>query len=45
MSELLDTQMNVQNESLFQGSCKLKQAHKKVCDENERKKKEKMTTA
>ena len=38
MSELFDKQINVQKESLsknFQGSCKLPQAHKKVCDENE----------
>ena len=40
MSELLDKQVNVQKESLknFQGSCKLPQAHEKVCDETERKK-------
>ena len=37
MSELLDKQVNVQNESLFRGSRKLLQAHEKVCDENERK--------
>ena len=38
MSELLDKQVNVQKESLknFWGSCRHCQAHKKVCDENER---------
>ena len=41
MSELLDKQVNVRKESLkkFQGSRELPQAHEKVCDENERKKK------
>ena len=29
MSELLDKQVNVQNGSLFRGSCKLPQAHEK----------------
>ena len=29
ISELIDTQVNVQNESLFQGSCKLLQPHAK----------------
>ena len=43
MSELLDTQVNVQNGSLFWGSRKFLQAHEKMCDENERRKKEKMT--
>ena len=41
MSELLDKQVNSQKEGLkkyFQGSCKLPQAHEKVCDENERNK-------
>ena len=36
MSELLDKQVSIQNESLKKyiwGSCKLLQAHKKVCDE------------
>ena len=37
MSELLDKQMNAQKEKRFWGSCKLLQAHEKVCDENERK--------
>ena len=43
MSELLDKQVNVQKQSLkkYPGSHKLLQAHKKECDENERKK---MTT-
>ena len=48
MSELLDKQVNVQKESLkknFWGSCELPQAHKKVCDENERNKEEKTTAA
>ena len=39
MSELLDKQVNAQKENLkkyFRGSRKLPQAHKKVCDENER---------
>ena len=42
MSELFDKEVNAQKESLkkyFQGSRKLPQAHKKVCDENEPKKK------
>ena len=42
MSELVDIQVNVQKESLKKTSgvhAKLPQAHKKVCDENERKKK------
>ena len=41
MSELLDKQVDAQKESLkkyFQSSCKLPQAHEKVCDENETKK-------
>ena len=37
MSELLDKQVNAQKEKIFRGSRKLPQAHKKVCDENERK--------
>ena len=46
MSELLDKQVNAQTEKSFQGSCKLPQAHKKVCDENETKKQiRKMTCA
>ena len=39
MSELVDKQANVQKESLKKTSrvhAKLPQAHKKVCDENER---------
>ena len=41
MSELLDKQVNAQKEGLknFQGSRKLLQAHKKACNDNERKKK------
>ena len=41
MSEVLDKQVNAQKENLkkyFRGSCKLPQAHEKVCDENERNK-------
>ena len=41
MSELFDKEVNAQKESLkknFRGSRKLPQAHKKVCDENERNK-------
>ena len=30
ISELLDTQVNVQNESLFRGSCKFPQTHESV---------------
>ena len=43
MSELLDKELNAQKESLknVRGSRKLLHAHKKVCDENERKKQEK----
>ena len=39
MSELLDKQVNEQKEKIFQGSRELPQAHEKVCDENERRKK------
>ena len=39
MSELLDKQVNAQKEKIFQGSRELPQAHEKVCDENERRKK------
>ena len=39
MSELLDKQVNAQKEKIFWGSHKLPQAHEKVCDENERRKK------
>ena len=39
MSELLDKQVNAQKEKIFRGSRKLPQAHEKVCDENERRKK------
>ena len=35
MSELLDKQVNAQKKKNFRGSCKLPQAHEKVCDENE----------
>ena len=41
MSELLDKQVNAQKESFkkyFQGSCKLPQVHKKVCDKTNKKK-------
>ena len=38
MSELFEKQVNAQKEKSFRGSHKLPQAHKKVCDENERKK-------
>ena len=41
MSELVDKQVNVQKESLIKTSgvhAKLRQAHEKVCDENERNK-------
>ena len=40
MSELFDKEVNAQKESLknFWGSCKLPQAHGKVCDENKRNK-------
>ena len=38
MSELFDKQMNAQKENNFQGSRKLLQTYKKVCDENERNK-------
>ena len=43
MSKLLDKQVNVECtkrefEKYFQGSHELPQAHEKVCDENERKK-------
>ena len=41
MSELLDKQLNAQKEKNFRGLRKLLQAHKKVCDENERNKEEK----
>ena len=39
MSELFDKQVNAQKEKNFRGSRKLPQAHEKVCDENETKKK------
>ena len=38
MSELSDKQVNAQKEN-FRGSRKLPQAHKKVCDENEKEEK------
>ena len=42
MSELLDKEVNVQKkfEKIFRGSHKLPQAHEKVCNENERRKKQ-----
>ena len=48
MSELLDKQLNVQKESLKKTSgvhANSRKPTKKVCDENERKKEEKKTTA
>ena len=39
MSELFDKQVNAEKEKNFQGSHKLPQAHEKVCNENERKRK------
>ena len=41
MSELLDKQVNAQKEKIFRGSLKLPQAHEKVCDENERRRRRK----
>ena len=43
MSELFDTEVNAQKEfeKNFRGSRKLPQAHEKVCDENETKKRKK----
>ena len=41
MSELLDKQVNAQKEKNFGGSCKLLQAHEKVCDEMKQTNKEK----
>ena len=38
MSELLDKQMNAQTKKNFRGSCKLLQAHEKVCNEMKGKK-------
>ena len=38
MIELFDKEVNAQKENSNKTSCKLPQAHKKVCDENERKK-------
>ena len=43
MSELFEKQVNAQKEKNFRGSRKLPQAHKKVCNENERNKEEKTT--
>ena len=43
MSELLDKQVNAQKEKIFWGSGKLPQAHEKVCDENERRRKKRHT--
>ena len=40
MSELLSECIKREFEKYFQGSCKLPQAHKKVCNENEGRKKE-----
>ena len=48
MSELVDKQVNVQKESLQKTSgvhAKLPQAHEKVCDENEKRNKEKKRRA
>ena len=39
MSKLLDKQVHAQKEKNFRGSRKLPQAHEKVCDENETRKK------
>ena len=41
LDELFDKEVNAQKslKKILQGSSKLPQAHKKVCDENERKKK------
>ena len=44
MSELLDKQVHAQEEKNFWGSCKLPQAHEKVCNKNETKKQEKNDT-
>ena len=44
MSELLDKQVNAQKEKIFRGSYKLPQAHEKVCDENERRRRKKDDT-
>ena len=44
MSELLDKQVNAQKENTFWGSRKLPQAHEKVCNENERRRRRKKTT-
>ena len=44
MSELWDKQVNAQKEKIFRGSRKLPQAHEKVCDENERRRRRKKTT-
>ena len=38
MNELFDKQVNAKKEKNFRGSPKLPQAHKKVCNENEKKK-------
>ena len=45
MSELLDKQVNAQKEKIFWGSRKLPQAHEKVCDKNERRRRKKTTRA
>ena len=39
MSELLDKQVHARNKKNFRGSRKLLQAHEKVCNENETRKK------
>ena len=41
MNELFDKQLNAQKEKNLCGSRKLPQAHKKVCDENNERKKQK----
>ena len=43
MSELLNKQVNAQKEKIFRGSRKLSQAHEKVCDKNERRRRKKTT--
>ena len=45
MSELFNKQVNAQIEKNFQGSLKLPQAYKKVCDKNETYVQEKMMHA
>ena len=45
MSELFNKEVNAQKGKNFWGSHKLPEAHKKVCDENEKKKEEKESDA